>query len=107
MTGGRLTAEQGMSDEKTRRDFLLTVGRTAGLLGLGGLVASAASRSVRGVAGAQTRRLPCERCPALGTCSVADSLQARDARGVQARPAGAVGAQRLCAINGVPAPREG
>lgn len=109
MKGGRLTAGEGMAEEKTRRDFLLTVGRTAGLLGLGGLVASAASRSAGNGAGAATPRLPCEQCPALGACSLADSLQARDALGVCARPASAADGgnlRRLCATSGAPTPGE-
>ena len=98
-----------MADGKTRREFLLTLGRTAGLLGLGGLVVSAASRSAGSGAGAATPRLPCEQCPALRACSLADSLQARDAVGVRARPVSAADGgnlRRLCASNGAPTPGE-
>jgi len=62
-----------MADRETRRGFFRAVARAAGLLGLGGLVWSAASRSADG------GRLPCERCPVLPACSRADSLPARDA----------------------------
>jgi len=62
-----------MAEKMTRRGLL----RGAGLLGLGGLIWSAASRP--GAAG----RLPCERCPALTACTAVDSLQARDALGVR------------------------
>lgn len=76
-----------MARKMTRRDVL----RTSGLLGLGGLVWSAAWRP--GAAG----RLPCERCPALTACTAADSLRARDALGVQEVQAGQAGRlQRLC-----------
>ncbi len=74
-----------MAQKVTRRGVL----RAAGLLSLGGLVWSAASRP--GGAG----RWPCERCPALSACTVADSLQARDALRVPPSPADA-GLPRLC-----------
>ncbi len=76
-----------MEHNKTRRDVL----RAAGLLGLGGLVWSAASRPGALAAG----RWPCERCPALSACTVADSLQARDALDMGPKPA-AAGRPRLC-----------
>jgi hypothetical protein len=92
-----------MLGKSTRRDFLRAAGRAAGLLGLGGLVWSALSRSAESRVGAGTARLPCERCPALGACWEGDSLQARAALGARARQASAAdagGVRRLCGING-------
>ncbi len=77
-----------MEHDKRKRDLL----RAAGLLGLGGLVWSTASRP-----GALTGgRYECERCPALGACTVSDSLQARDAAGVREPDPAAAGRPRLC-----------
>jgi hypothetical protein len=65
----------GMSGKSTRRAFFSTVARVAGLVGLGGIVWASTSRSRDG----RSARLPCDRCPALPSCSLPDSLQARDA----------------------------
>jgi hypothetical protein len=95
-----------MPEGNTRREFLRAAVRTAGLLGLGGLVWSAASRFGGSAGGTRTSKLPCERCPALTACTRADSLQARDALGGRARPtapANAARLRRLCDDN-VPPP---
>jgi hypothetical protein len=92
-----------MGGEKTRREFLRAAARAAALFGLGAVAWTAASRSGRsGPAGARPR-FPCERCPALPSCSQADSLQARDALGPRARTenaASAIPPRRLCADSG-------
>ncbi len=70
---------------QNRREFLRTAARTAALCGLGAIAWVATGKSGgRGPDGA-TPRFPCERCPALSSCSQADSLQARDALGPRAR----------------------
>ena len=89
---------------QTRREFLRTVARTAGLFGLGAIAWSSISRSGRSGPAGATPRFPCERCPALTSCSQAESLQARDALGPRARTENAmpgVPPRRLCIENGL------
>ncbi|MGD1001326.1 MAG: hypothetical protein ABSA67_11590 [Candidatus Brocadiia bacterium] len=84
---------------QTRREFLRTAARTAALFGLGAIAWIATGKSGgQGPDGARPR-FPCERCPALSSCSQADSLQARDALGPRARtenPARDIPPRRLC-----------
>ncbi len=77
-----------MEHDKTKRDML----RAAGLLGLGGLVWSVATRPGALAAG----RWDCERCPALRACTVSDSLRARDALGMREPDPAAADRPRLC-----------
>jgi hypothetical protein len=86
-----------------RREFLRSAARTAALFGVGAVAWRAASRSGRQPEGAPAR-FPCERCPALPSCSQADSLQARDALGPRARAETAsrdVPPRRLCVESGL------
>jgi len=88
-----------MTEKRTRREFFRAAVRTAALFGLSAIAWTATARSgLRGPDGA-TPRFPCERCPALPSCSQPDSLQARDALGPPARTENAaseIPPRRLC-----------
>ncbi len=89
---------------QTRREFLRTIARTAGLFGLGAIAWTSISRSGRAGPAGAAPRFPCERCPALTSCSQAESLQARDALGPRARnenAAPAIPPRRLCVESGL------
>jgi len=89
-----------MGEERTRREFL----RAAALFGLGIISWTAMSKSRRGGPDEARPRFPCERCPALPSCSLPDSLQARDALGPRARIETApcdVPPRRLCIESGL------
>jgi len=84
---------------QSRREFLRTAARTAALFGLGAIAWIATSGSGRRGPDGARARFPCERCPALPSCSQADSLQARDALGPRARTENAprdIPPRRLC-----------
>ncbi len=89
---------------QNRREFLRTAARTAALFGLGAIAWIAATKSGRREPAGAQPRFPCERCPALPSCSQADSLQARDTLGPRARTENAsrdVPPRRLCVDGGL------
>jgi hypothetical protein len=93
-----------MGEEKTRREFFRAAARTAALFGLGAIAWTAMFRSGRSGPEGARPRFPCERCPALPSCSQPDSLQARDALGSRARienKAGEIPPRRLCDDSGL------
>jgi len=88
-----------MGEERTRREFLRAAVRTAALFGLGAIAWTAMFKSTRGLPRGARMRFPCERCPALPSCSQPDSLQARDALGPRAQTENAareIPPRRLC-----------
>ena len=90
---------------QTRREFLRTAARTAALFGLGAIAWIATGKSGRREPNGAQPRFPCERCPALPSCSQADSLQARDALGPRAQSKNAadeIPPRRLCVDPGEP-----
>jgi hypothetical protein len=89
---------------QTRREFLRAAARTAALFGLGGIAWTSIAKSERRGPEGVPPRFPCERCPALPSCSQADSLQARDALGPRARietAARDIPPRRLCVESGL------
>ena len=89
-----------MGKGSTRRDFL----RAAALFGLGIISWTTMSKPGRLGPNETTAPFPCERCPALSSCSMPDSLQARDVLGPRASTVNAprdVPPRRLCVESGL------
>jgi hypothetical protein len=93
-----------MAEKSARREFLRAAVRAAALFGLGAIAWTATSGSGRRGPDGARPRFPCERCPALPSCSQPDSLQARDALGSRARSENAdsqAPPRRLCEDSGL------
>jgi len=67
-----------MKDRVSRRDFLVRLGRGAGVVGLTTLVGRLVLNTLRGTTlnGARSPEL-CARCPALGRCELPEAIEVR------------------------------
>lgn len=85
--------------EKTRREFLHAMSRSAALAALGGIAAVVGLRHNRFAPEDGALQARCERCQVLPICSRPEALHVRDALGVKLEPhktGRLAAAKRLC-----------